>query len=47
MHNFAKSESFRSISTGTGLMADVHKEELRKKLTPIQYHVTQEKGTER
>lgn len=25
----------------------VDKEELRKKLTPLQYHVTQEKGTER
>jgi len=25
----------------------VDKEELRKRLTPIQYHVTQEKGTER
>lgn len=23
------------------------KEELKKKLTPLQYHVTQEKGTER
>lgn len=25
----------------------VDKEELRKRLTPLQYHVTQEKGTER
>ena len=25
----------------------IPKEELRKKLTPVQYHVTQEKGTER
>ncbi|XP_057327592.1 methionine-R-sulfoxide reductase B1 isoform X2 [Microplitis mediator] len=28
-------------------MSDTNKEELRKRLTPIQWHVTQEKGTER
>jgi len=28
-------------------MAELNKEELLKKLTPLQYHVTQEKGTER
>lgn len=30
-----------------GEKIQVDKEELRKRLTPIQYHVTQEKGTER
>ncbi|KAH1024396.1 methionine-R-sulfoxide reductase B1 isoform X2 [Dendroctonus ponderosae] len=30
-----------------GEKVNVDKEELRKKLTPVQYHVTQEKGTER
>ncbi|EEB12262.1 Methionine-R-sulfoxide reductase, putative [Pediculus humanus corporis] len=28
-------------------MANIDKEDLKKRLTPIQYHVTQEKGTER
>lgn len=46
LRNSDRSE--RTISTGGGfLMADIDKEELRKRLTPIQYHVTQEKGTER
>lgn len=28
-------------------MSETNKEELKKRLTPIQWHVTQEKGTER
>ncbi|XP_076753450.1 methionine sulfoxide reductase SelR isoform X4 [Xylocopa sonorina] len=29
------------------MTAEINKDELRKRLTPIQWHVTQEKGTER
>ncbi|XP_050307552.1 methionine-R-sulfoxide reductase B1 isoform X2 [Anthonomus grandis grandis] len=32
---------------GANMCTNIDKEELRKRLTPIQYHVTQEKGTER
>ncbi|XP_030749686.1 methionine-R-sulfoxide reductase B1 isoform X3 [Sitophilus oryzae] len=39
---------FKFHLTASNRMADkIDKEELRKKLTPLQYHVTQEKGTER
>ncbi|KAL1490324.1 hypothetical protein ABEB36_013039 [Hypothenemus hampei] len=39
----------RQISGGSTMSdkANIDKEELRKRLTPLQYHVTQEKGTER
>ncbi|XP_028132107.1 methionine-R-sulfoxide reductase B1 isoform X2 [Diabrotica virgifera virgifera] len=39
----------QNLHTGAVVMANekIDKEEIRKKLTPLQYHVTQEKGTER
>jgi len=36
-----------NFSTGSIILKMVDKEELRKRLTPLQYQVTQEKGTER
>ncbi|XP_044002252.1 methionine-R-sulfoxide reductase B1 isoform X1 [Aphidius gifuensis] len=40
---------FSYFQTGTkiNMANDINKEELKKRLTPIQWHVTQEKGTER
>ncbi|XP_014254708.1 methionine-R-sulfoxide reductase B1 isoform X2 [Cimex lectularius] len=38
---------FRALATGSMEKTEFTKEELRKRLDPIQYHVTQEKGTER
>ncbi|XP_022902928.1 methionine-R-sulfoxide reductase B1 isoform X1 [Onthophagus taurus] len=43
--NIFKSVGIRGVSLTTVKMVD--KEDLRKRLTPLQYHVTQEKGTER
>ncbi|KAK9879453.1 hypothetical protein WA026_006524 [Henosepilachna vigintioctopunctata] len=44
IENFGKSSLFTSSSK---MVDKVDKAELKKKLTPIQYNVTQEKGTER
>lgn len=44
---FQKLEEEASIKDKPQCPLTVDKEELRKKLSPVEYHVTQERGTER
>ncbi|KAF7270047.1 methionine sulfoxide reductase SelR isoform X2 [Rhynchophorus ferrugineus] len=47
-HLLLKSTNFpKNYSTAISMGDKLDKEELKNKLTPLQYHVTQEKGTER